>query len=53
MLKILSEGSISVTLVSYLGFEIANHILVYTTGTTYNGEVVHFDCDTKFSAKEK
>ena len=36
-----------------LGFEIANHILAYITGATYSDDVVHFDCDTKFSAKEK
>ena len=36
-----------------LGFEIANHILAYVTGATYSDDVVHFDCDTKFSAKEK
>ena len=35
-----------------LGFEIANHILAYITVATYC-DVVHFDCDTKFSAKEK
>ena len=35
-----------------LGFEIANHILSYITGATYSDDVVHFDCDTKFSAKE-
>ena len=36
-----------------LGFEIANHILAYITGATYSDDVVHFDCDTKFSAKKK
>ena len=36
-----------------LGFEIANHVLAYITGATYSDDVVHFDCDTKFSAKEK
>ena len=36
-----------------LGFEIANHILAYISGATYSDDVVHFDCDTKFSAKEK
>ena len=36
-----------------LGFEVANHILAYITGATYSDEVVHFDRDTKFSAKEK
>ena len=36
-----------------LGFEIANHILAYITGNTCSDDVVHFDCDTKFSAKEK
>ena len=36
-----------------LGFEIANHILAYITGATYSDDVVHLDCDTKFSAKEK
>ena len=36
-----------------LGFEIATHILAYITGATYSDDVVHFDCDTKFSAKEK
>ena len=32
-----------------LGFEIANRILVYITGATYSNDVVHFNCDTKFS----
>ena len=36
-----------------LGCEIANHILAYITGATYSDDVVHFDCDTKFSAKEE
>ena len=36
-----------------LGFEIANYILAYITGATYGDDVVNFDCDTKFSAKEK
>ena len=36
-----------------LGFEISNHILAYITGATYSSDVFHFDCDTKFSAKEK
>ena len=36
-----------------LWFEIANHILAYVTRTTYSDDVVHFDCDTKFSVKEK
>ena len=36
-----------------LGFEIANHILAHIIGATYDDDVVHFDCDTKFSAKEK
>ena len=33
-----------------LEFEIA---IAYITGATYSDDVVHFDCDTKFSAKEK
>ena len=36
-----------------LGFKIANHILAYITRATNSDDVVHFDCDTKFSAKEK
>ena len=36
-----------------LKFEIANHILAYTTRATHSEDVVNFDCDTKFSAKEK
>ena len=36
-----------------LGLGIANHILAYITGTTYSDDVAHFDCDTKFSAKNK
>ena len=36
-----------------LGFENANHILAYTTEVTYSDDVVHFKCDTNFSAKEK
>ena len=36
-----------------LGFEIVNHIQAYINGATYSDNVVHFDCDTKFSAKEK
>ena len=37
-----------------LGFEIANQkIIAYITGVTYSDDVVHFDCDTKLSAKEK
>ena len=35
-----------------LGFETANHILAYITGARFRDDV-HFDCDTKFSAKEK
>ena len=35
-----------------LVFEIANDLLAYITGATYSDDVVHFDCDTKFSAKE-
>ena len=51
MLKILLENLISIAHV--LGFEIVNHIQAYITGATYSDDVVHFDCDTKFSAKEK
>ena len=36
----------------FLGFEIADHILAYITEATYSDNV-HFDCDIKFSAKEK
>ena len=36
-----------------LEFEIAKHILAYIIGGTYSDDVVHFDCDTKFSAEEK
>ena len=36
-----------------LGFEIANHVLAYITGATYDDDVVHYDCDTKFFGKEK
>ena len=32
-----------------LEFEIA---IAYITGATYSDDVVHFDCDTKFSAKD-
>ena len=33
--------------------EIENHILADITGATYSDDVVHFDCDTRFSAKEE
>ena len=36
-----------------LGFEIADHVLAYINGATYSDDVVHFDCGTKSSAKEK
>ena len=36
-----------------LGFQIANHILASITRATYSDDVFHFDCDTKFYAKEK
>ena len=36
-----------------LGSKIADHVLAYINGATYSDDVVHFDCDTKFSAKEK
>ena len=36
-----------------LRFEIAKHILAYIIGGTYSDDVVHFNCDTKFSAEEK
>ena len=33
--------------------EIENHILANIIGATYSDDVVHFDCDTRFSAKEE
>ena len=45
---------LDVNCILHLGFEIANQkILSYITGATYNVDVVHFHCDTKFSSKEK
>ena len=46
-------GGFDVNCSRLLGFEIANHVLAYTTGATHSDDVAHFDCDTKFSAKEK
>ena len=44
---------IDVNCTRLLVFEMANHILAYIVGDTYSDDVVHFDCNTKFSAKEK
>ena len=45
---------LDVNCIRHLEFEIANQkILAYITGATYSDDVVHFHCDTKYSAKEK